>query len=641
VIVRVLGFLALLGGGAAPALAGRVESMRYVVAADAAFVQGQPRSARIQLMNATDADPKNALAWMYQARVALALDDARGAEDALDRAIDAGYPLARTQHLRAHALILEHRPADALAAAKADRVAAPYRGYAARMRGRALADLGDFGGAAREFGAAMAITPRSVGLWVDLARFRLLTGERLGAIRASDQAVALDHDNVEALVLKGMLVRDQYGLAAALAWFDKALAIDRFDLDAQLERAATLGDMGRTSEMLAVTRAVQALDPANPRAFYLQAVLAARARNFKLADKLIDQVGGALDDMPAMLLLKGSVAYQLGSFSEATDALSDLVESQPANIAARRLLAAAQWQSGNAAAVLATLAPMADAPDADGYALTLAGRAYEAQGDRETAARYFDRAAHYRAAPVQDALLPTIVADDDQAGGDAAAKVAQVHALLAAGDIHQGLAMALAIQRDNPGAPDAHLLAGDAWSAAGQAGRAIDAYRRAANLKFSEAAALRMIGALNRAGRLPDAVRVLDLFLSQNPISVRGRVLQADLLMARGRFGEAANVLEALEKRLGGRDVAVASNLAWCYFRTDRVDQALEAAAQAYRLAPGNPRLSHSYGWILYKSGRNPRGALALLQQAAAQAPDWGLARAHLAEAVHDAASIS
>lgn len=629
-ILRALVFLALLIGGTGSALAGRAESMHYLAQADAAFVTRQPRSARVLLMNATDADPKNAIAWMYQARVALALDDGQGAGEALDRAIEAGYPVERTRHFRAHAFILVGRLSDAVEMARADRVAPAHRGYAARMRGRALAELGDYAGAARAFGVATAIAQRDPALWVDIARFRLRTGERLGAISASDRAVALDRDNVDALVLKGELVRDQYGLAASLPWFEKALKIDRFDIDAQLDQAATLGEMGRTREMLAITRAVQSLDPVNPRAFYLQAALAARGREFALADKLIDQVGGTLDGLPGMLLLKGAVAYQLGNFSEAGAAMTRLVELQPDNVAARRLLAATQWRAGDFDAVIATLDPVARA---DGYAAMLIGRAYEALGNREAAASYFDHASSPPAAFVtQDSQQ----ARDD----DAAAKVALARRLLAAGDIHQGLDLALALQSDNPGAPDAHLLAGDAWNAAGRPMRAIDAYRRAANLRFSEAAALRMIATLSRMGRMDEAVRVLDLFLTQNPMSVRARALQADLLMARGRFTDAAKNLEDLRRRLGDGDVAVASNLAWCYYQTGRVDDALEMAEAAYRLAPANPRMAHSFGWILHKSGHNPRAAMTLLRQAAMQAPDWPLAQAHLAEVVHARRSV-
>lgn len=634
-------FLALLFGGGAPALATPVEAMRHLAAADAAFAQHQPRSAWIELMNAIDADPDNRLAWMYRARVALALDRPQEAGDALDRAIKAGFPESRTLHFRAHALLLEDNPSEALRVAAADRVSPLHRAYAARMRGRARAAMGDYPGAAREFGAAMAITPRDPALWIDLADFRLRTGERRGAIEASDQAVALDRGNVAALILKGRLARDQYGLAAALVWFDRALEIDRLDIDAQLERAATLGDMGRTREMLEATRAVQALDQGNPRAFYLQAVLAARARKFALADKLVDLAGGALDDMPGMMLLKGAIAYQRGMFGEAIAALTPLVRAQPENVAARRLLAAADWQTGDSDSVIAALEPVLDG-GADSYALTLLGRAYEARDDRATAAAYLDRAALEKDTSSADPAMVEDLRWSAQRNGDAVSRAALVRALLASGDGAQALDMALALQRENPGAAEAHMLAGDVWSALSRWPQAITAYARAANLNFSEAIALRFVAALGHGGRPRDARRVLALFLDQHPMNIPARVVQADLLMTDGRFADAATILEGLRRRIGSRDVAIGVNLAWCYFRTNRPDEALALAAEAYRLAPANPRVSHSYGWILFKSGRNPAGALALLQQAAAQAPDWPLARSHLAEAemVHARAPV-
>jgi tetratricopeptide (TPR) repeat protein len=325
------------------------------------------------------------------------------------------------------------------------------------------------------------------------------------------------------------------------------------------------------------------------------------------------------------------------------EVLTRLDHLQPENAVANRLLAAAQWQAGDSDGVIATLTPFANGADADDYMLTLLARAYEARDDRVTAAAYLDRVAQPSVRAANFAAPSADVDGLDWSVNDGAAEKAQhARALLAAGEGGQALDLALALQRANPGAPDAHMLAGDIWSALGQWPRAIDAYRRAANLRFSEGNALRLIAAFGQAGRANDAARVLNLFLAQNPINVSARVLQADRLMADGRFADAATVLEALRDRIGPRDIAIGANLAWCYFKTDRIDDAVATAAQAYRLAPANPRVSHSYGWILYKSGRNPRGALALLQQAAAQAPDWDLARTHLAEAemVHGRAPI-
>jgi len=626
-ILRALLMAGCLLCSAAPALADRVESMRDVARADAAFAQGQPRTARVELMNATEADPKNAIAWMYQARIALALGDGAAAEEALDRAIGAGYRVSRTLHFRAHARLLEHDPADALAIAVADQVAPEHRGYAARMRGRACAELSDQACAENEFALARSITPADPGLWVDIARFRLTSGDLQAAIEAADKAVALAPRNVEALVYRGMLVRDQYGLAAALPWFDRALEIDRFDIDAQIERAATLGDMGRTLEMLAATRAVQALDPGNPRAFFLQAVLAARARKFALAERLLDQTGGALDGLPATMLLKGITALQRGNLSQATAQLSKLLETQPNNIAARRLLAATQWRGGDVQGVLATV--QAGGSDFDPYMLTLAGRALEARGDRQGASAYLDRAAAGNVSAPTSA--PAV--DPEQTSADAPAQAAIIHNLIASGNATQALRLALALEQANPGAPDAHVLAGDAWIAADKPAQAVAAFERAANLRFSRDVALRLIAALNRVGRATEAFRVLDLFLAQHPMDVPARLLQADLLMAKARFSDAANVLEGLQNRLGERDIAIATNLAWCRYQTGHAEQALKLASRAYAMAPANPIVSHSYGWMLFRSGGDRRNAIALLRQAAAQAPNWALAKAHLAQA--------
>src|SRR3546814_9428223 len=74
--------------------------------------------------------------------------------------------------------------------------------------------------------------------------------------------------NVDAIIFRGTLIRDQYGLRAALPWFRKALAIDRNNVPALGEYAATLGEIGRTRQMLALTRKMIALDPGNPRAFF-------------------------------------------------------------------------------------------------------------------------------------------------------------------------------------------------------------------------------------------------------------------------------------------------------------------------------------------------------------------------------------
>src|SRR5204862_81929 len=138
-------------------------------------------------------------------------------------------------------------------------------------------------------------------------------GDLAGALEAADRAVAARPSNVEALVLHGTLTRSQYGLAAAIPWFDQALSVDHGNVEALLARAATLGDLGRMSEMLADARAVHRLTGGHRTAYYLEAVLAARARNFQLAKSLWARTGGEFDTIPAGRLLLSAIDFETGN----------------------------------------------------------------------------------------------------------------------------------------------------------------------------------------------------------------------------------------------------------------------------------------------------------------------------------------
>jgi hypothetical protein len=62
-----------------------------------------------------------------------------------------------------------------------------------------------------------------------------------------------------------------------LPWFERGLALASDDSGLLGEYAARLGELGRAHAMLKITRHMLALDPGNPRALLLQAMLAGRA----------------------------------------------------------------------------------------------------------------------------------------------------------------------------------------------------------------------------------------------------------------------------------------------------------------------------------------------------------------------------
>ncbi|HEY0043337.1 MAG TPA: tetratricopeptide repeat protein [Allosphingosinicella sp.] len=602
----------------------------------AALAEGQPRVARIEFMNAIKANPNDAKLRIVQAQTYLQLNDGVAAEAEIGRARALGTPVAETAHLLAHALILQEKPDAAIA--EANKAGPKYAAYAARMRGRAYIALNDQPKAAEAFNQALAASPRDSQLWTDILRFRRASGELGGAIEAADRAVSLDPKNIDALQLRGELTRSQYGLAASLPWFDRALQIDPEHVPSLVERAATLGDMGRMTEMLAETRKVLAIAPDHPVAFYLQAMLAARAKKFELARSLYQKTGGRFDDQPAGMLLASAIEFETGAAEQAIARLQKLVGAQPDNVKARRLLAAAQWRKGDAPGTIQTLRPLAERPDADAYVLTLIGKAYTKQGDTQQASIFLARAAEpgrrsttaLIANPVDDSKLDVMRRNADAKPGEPNLQIQLIRALLGKGMGDEALQRARRLQGSHPGAPDAHVLVGDALGIRGDYAGAAAEYRKAANIAFTEPVAMRLVEALHNSGNAAGAAQVLQLFLQQNPQNVPAQVLAANSFLQAKQWDGAIRIYENLRKRLGDRDATVLNNLAWAYSEKGDYDSAIPVARKAWELDRKNPATTDTLGWLLYKSGQDKAQGLALLVQAARGAPSDAQIRAHL-----------
>lgn len=569
------------------------------------FQAGNASAARLHARAAVKADPDWGLAYALLARLDLAADDGVSAEAELDRARAAGFDPARTHQLYADALLLQGDPDRAIA--EAGRALPRYGGYAARVHARALAAKDDLPSARGVLGHLLDVAPDDSAGWADLGRVQFQSGDNAGAIAAAATALSLNRANVDALVLRGELVRQQFGLIAALPWFEEALKRDPYDHDALIDYAATLGDAGRYRDMLAATRRAIVAKPGSAQAYYLQAVLAARAGQYDLARDLMQRTGGALDDIPGALLLGGLLDYQAGGDEQAIEKWRTLSDAQPMNLTARRLLGAALLRSGDAEAALDTLRPIGLRGDADSYTLTLVARAFEALHKNDWASNFRDRAAspaRAGAAPFGiDDSLATLAAASDAAPDDPGAAVGYIRGLIDAGQTDAGLARAQRLAAVNPGAPAAQLLVGDTWMVTAHYGVAAAAYFRAANIRFDEPTMLRLVDALDRAGRRAEAAKALALYLSQNPESIPARHLAAQWQIAAGDWHSAIDALEGLRTDLGNRDAALLAELATAYLGTGDAATARVYGAAAYRLAPLNPIAIQAYGRALDKAG--------------------------------------
>jgi tetratricopeptide (TPR) repeat protein len=603
---------------------------------------GDPRTARVEFMNALKADPDWADARVAQARALVLIGDGVGAQGEVERARALGLPPGATRVLMAHARLLQGEPDDALKEAQARDVPAGQRAYALRIAGRALAMLGRTAQAGQAFDRALTLRPRDAATWIDIGRFRIANGDQAGAIAAADTAVGLAPRSAEAVTLRAMLIRDQYGLVAAVPWFDRALAIDPNDMPTLDAYAATLADMGQARRMLAMTRRMLALEPGNPRAFFMQAVMAARAGDHKLARAMLGRTGGRLDRSPATMLLRGALYIEGGSPGLAVDPLGALGRMQPDNQKVRVLLGRALFDDGRFAEAAATLAPLVERTDADSYALTLAARAREAMGQRPAAEALLDRASmpetgaepepeREEAGALPGGGTPGALAGAANADPAAAApNIAYIRALIASGQMEPAVTRAQWLRDANRGAPAAYVVLGDTLMAAGRPADAAQAYEKAANLHFSQGTALRLVAAWRQAGQADRAVRVLGLYLGQNPADVPAARIAASAWGEVKNWDAAVALLEPLRTRLGDNDALLMADLAWAWLGKGDTARARAYAAHAYRLQPANPVAADVYGWVLLRTGGEARNAVDLLEKAVAVAPGHPLLARHL-----------
>lgn len=569
------------------------------------------------------ADNTRAGAELAKAKVALSRGDGIAAEVALRQALQAGAPKNAIAAAMGEALLDQGKLEKARAWLGPADFAPPEALYGMRMLAQLETRQGNLIDAGKALDRALAINPKHADVWVDIAQLRYRGGEQLESVDAIDHAHAIDPGNVRALQFRGLLVRDQFGPSAALPWFEAALIRSPNDGALLGDYAATLGDLGQARKMLTVTRKMIEMEADKPRAYFLQAVLAAKAGNNSLARAMLNHIGDEMQGVPAALLLAGVLDLQAGNANLAVDALDRLVEIQPQNENAQLLLARALYAAGKQTQLVDRFAAMAASDAASPYLQTLVGRALEDMGRREAAAPLLDRASADRVA----GLVPAFDGDGDEAAGHYLASprnadytAAQVRLLLGEGRIGEALSIAERLRSDRPGLAAAQALAGDAHYAAGQYGAALDRYGQSARVRFDDALLSRMVLTAAQAGQHNVAANLVSTYLASHPQNREAVRLAADYAASLGDWRRARALLEHLRDTGSQRDARLLADLAFAQLRSGDSAGAEQTAQAAWQIQRSNPAVAQS--WAMALAARKQQGLLAvvLAQRASASA---------------------
>lgn len=529
-------------------------------------------------------EPETALPPVEEAREQLRRGDALAAQISLERALGEGKSRKDLAALFGEAALAAGDPVTARSWLEPGEFSPETRALGFRNLGRLEMSEGKLQAAAAAFDQSYRSDPDSADLWVDIARLRYRGGEQLRAIDAVSRALTLDPENAQALLFHGQLISDAKGLAAGAAVLDRALERHPDNVDLRVEYAATLGDSGRAGEALEVLRGGHGQAAATGRGLYLQAVIAARGEQYRLAGDLLDRSGLAEADVPAAQLLAAIVDLAEENYSGAALRLDRLHAAQPDNRRITDLFGFALSRAGQDRELVNRLGPVALSPAGSVYLRILIGRSLESLGERNLASRFLDLAAREPSGLVVlpgDASFPVALPLRD-----ADALRDYVRKIVGSGTPAIGLAPAREFARLLPGSPDVASLLGDLEMSAGNRSSARDAYRKAGLVRQSWPLVLRRLATADN----PSAgERFLADYMRSNPMNSDAAVLLADAAARKNEWSRAVRLLDHALALGQGRTPAVLAARSVGALKLERPKEALQFALAAHELQPMNP----------------------------------------------------
>ena len=192
-------------------------------------------------------------------------------------------------------------------------------------------------------------------------------------------------------------------------------------------------------------------------------------------------------------------------------------------------------------------------------------------------------------------------------------------------------AVAEDMRKAHPEASSGYALQGDVHAAKKQYSQAVDAYTQAFELGSSAQLAFKIFQSSLQIGEAESAYKALVRWLEENPGDTRIRTTLASTLQSEGK-NQRAKEQYLLVLEYDANNVTVLNNLAWLY-QEEGNKKGITYAERAHELAPDQPGVTDTLGWLLIQNGDTNRG-LVLLQEASVKAPHLPEIRYHLAVAL-------
>jgi putative PEP-CTERM system TPR-repeat lipoprotein len=517
------------------------------------------------------------------------------------------------------------------------------------LKGAALQALRRHDEAAAAFEQALAMSPGHPVALLGQARAALFKNDVPGARKLIDEALAKHPDNVDVLLFKGDLERRLVETDAALASYDKVLAVAPGNSVAHMQKTFTLIEANRYDAAQAQLTAAVKTVPDALMLNYAKALLNFKLGKFDVANDSLQQVLRVAPDYQPAILLSGAVQFALGSLPQAEQNLQSYLKNDPTNLYARKMLATTQLRSGDAGAALSTLGPaLSDANDSSDFQLLgIAGEAAMRLGDFGKATSYFEKASTLspKTAALHTALgMSSIDLGQKQRGlaelelatkQDDANLASGVALVIGAVRLHQldkASEAVLALEKKQPDNALIQNLKGLVYMGRNEVPAARASFDKALKLSPAYFAPVLNQVKLDYAQNKPqDAQQRLEAFLKANPKSVEALTAMAEHMVRQGKPNEATQLLTRAASE-DQKTPAASLRLVMHYARTKQNAEALTVLRKVQTQFPDSPEVLDMLGQLQSATGDRP-GALESYGKLAAARPHSAQAQYRLAQA--------
>jgi len=398
----------------------------------------------------------------------------------------------------------------------------------------------------------------------------------------------------------------------AAADLSKVLAKCPLDIEAALLQSQLWLRGKESAKAVALLEKLSATFPSRPPLELALAKAYLSAEDFRKATATLDRVLALVPGLPEATLLRSGLYLKDSQPAEAIRLSEPILAAEPTNRMAQDLLVAAYSAAKRLDEAVAIVQQQAAALPTDEDLQLRLGQLLRSQGKAVEARAVFERVLEL--SPDQlEAVLELVTLDEVEGMGDEA--FARINTYLSA----------------HPDAPQAHFRKAQLCYASKDFKAAETEAVKTIELKPDDTQAYGMLVTLQCAdGRSQQALGQLHKLLEATPDNLAALMHLGTLLMELDRLAEARACFEKM--------IGLSPNFAPAYNNLADIDsrtpgslpQALENARKASSLAPDNPSISDTYGWIQWLNG-DYHQALPLLLKAAKRLPEIAAVQYHLA----------